>query len=158
MKETEGHSFQCPLFFAEVNMSLFSSGLCCSWHRPLPLLCSQWLMTFRCQIRQKPGNCGSQAAGLCPARALRMARTSQGGLLQECPAACGKTGREMFGLDGKVDCPFVWKLLNLPTCTSGVFSPLKCFSEERSAPTWLYCVSLPVANCCWKALLLDGEI
>lgn len=43
-----------------------------------------------------------------------------------CALACGKTGWEMFSLDGKVDYVFVSKLPNLSTCTvvgwGGIFS------------------------------------
>lgn len=157
-KETEECFCQCPLF-AEVNMSLSSSGPCCSWHLSLPQLCSPWLTPFRSQLRQKQGNPRFPAGPSC-LPAPGMARTSQGGcsasasLFALCAVARGKTGWEMFSLDGKVDCVFVSKLLTLSTCAGGSSlkvpgtrgCPLKCFSEERSAPTRLYWVSPPAAD------------
>lgn len=37
-----------------------------------------------------------------------------------CASVPGKTGWEMFGLDGKVDCIFVSKLLGLLICAGGL--------------------------------------
>lgn len=159
VQETEERPCQCPLFFAEVNMSSSSSGPCCSWRPSPPLLCSHWLMTFRWQLRQKQGNRGSQPAWFCPSPALRMARTSQGGQLNEYQAVCTVCAGSWNNWVGSAPAwmgkliglgTLVSKLLNLSTCTGGVFSLLKCFSEERGAPTWLYCISPPVANCCWE--------
>lgn len=141
-------------------MSLSSSGPRCSWHLSLPLLCSHWLMTSPWQLCQKQGNC-SQLAPLCALPGLgtpgppREDWGTNARLFALCTAACGKTGRSMFSLDGKVDGTFVSNLLNLSACP-GVLWPLKCFLEERSAPMWLSCVSPPVANCCWGVLLLES--
>lgn len=88
VKESQGRRYRCPLFFAEVNVSLSSWGPCCSRHLSRPLLCSHWLMTFRWLIRQKQGNRGAQAAGLCPLPALGMAGTSPGGQAV-CPVLMG---------------------------------------------------------------------
>lgn len=51
----EGRSFSA-LSSTEVNVPSSSSGACCSWRLPLPLLCSPWLINFRCHLRQQPGN------------------------------------------------------------------------------------------------------
>lgn len=55
LKATERCS-SSALSSAEVNVSLCSSGSCCFWHLPWPLLCSHWLINFRWHLHQQPGN------------------------------------------------------------------------------------------------------